>query len=128
MAGAKSTTIDREDRRAIAAAMPAIRRVAPEAAMILDGVVGGEDPAAVAPASPYVSIAEVATAFDVTQQTIRNWVDRGWLPADRSPGGTRRIPRRVLASADALSRPRPAVPELSQAEIDAIISAPRPVR
>jgi len=124
----KTPAIDRDDRRAIAAAMPAIRRAAPEAAHILDDLLRGEPVGAAPPASPYISIAEVATVFDVTQQTIRNWVDRGWLPADRSPGGTRRIPRSVLASASALSRPRPPVPELSPEEIEAIVSAPRRTR
>lgn len=116
-----------EEQQTIAAALPSIRRAAPDAARIIDRLLraSSTDEAA---ASHYASITEVATAFNVTPQTIRNWADRGWLPCDRSPGGTRRIPRNVLASAHALARPRPATPDLSPEQIEAIVSAPRRAR
>lgn len=117
-----------EEQQTIAAALPSIRRAAPDAARIIDRLLRASSTAEATARSHYASMAEVATAFNVTPQTIRNWADRGWLPCDRSPGGTRRIPRGVLASAHALARPRPAIPDLSPEQIEAIVSAPRRAR
>ncbi len=114
-----------DERATITAALPSIRRAAPNAAGIIarlvDDVAGPEEK----PRRRYASIAEVATAFSVTEQTIRNWADRGWLPCDRTPAGTRRIPRSVLASHEALNRSRPAMPDLTPAQAEAILNAPR---
>ena len=62
-------------------------------------------------------------AFSVTDQTIRNWVDQGLLPGTRHLGrGARRIPRSVLASAEALARPRPPIPDFTPEEVAALLS------
>lgn len=40
---------------------------------------------------------EVAGLLGVTDQTIRNWVDLGWLPSEEpTPGGHRRIPLEAI--------------------------------
>ena len=114
-----------EEQATITAALPSIRQAAPDAANIIVRLLDDAAARVTAPEHRYASIAEIATAFDVTQQTIRNWADRGWLPCDRTPAGTRRIPRSVLASSQALSRPRPAPPDLSRSQIEAILNAPR---
>lgn len=114
-----------EEQATITAALPSIRQAAPDAANIIVRLLDDAATRETTPERRYASIAEVATAFEVTQQTIRNWADRGWLPCDRTPAGTRRIPRSVLASSQALSRPRPVPPDLSQSQIEAILSAPR---
>ena len=92
-----------QDKKAVQAVLPAVRRTSPKAATVISRLLRAaaviEDPAV----RPYASVGEVARAFSVTDQTVRNWVDRGWLPADRRFGrGPRRIPRSVLASANAL--------------------------
>jgi len=125
---ARTPRLTDEEQQTIAAALPSIRRAAPDAARIIDRLLRASSTDEATTRSRYASIAEVATAFNVTQQTIRNWADRGWLPCDRSPGGTRRIPRGVLASAHALARPRPASPDLSPEQIEAIVRAPRRAR
>jgi excisionase family DNA binding protein len=117
-----------QDRKAVQAALPAVRRASPEAATVISRLLRAaaviEDPAV----RPYASVREVARAFSVTDQTIRNWVDRGWLPADRRFGrGPRRIPRSVLASAGALSRPRPPTRFFAPDETEAILTRPRRV-
>jgi hypothetical protein len=112
-----------EEQATITAALPSIREAAPGAASIIARLLDNAAAREMAPEQRYASIAEVATAFDVTQQTIRNWADRGWLPCDRTPAGTRRIPRSVLSSSQALSRPRPVPPDLTQPQIEAILNA-----
>lgn len=114
-----------EDEQTIAEALPALRRTSPEAAKLIRRLVTAFRAGRVADASTYAPIGEVAATFGVTNQTIRNWVDRGWLPSQRTMTGRRKIPRTVLASAQALRRPRPAIPELSPEQIAAIVSAPR---
>jgi transposase-like protein len=123
---ASNVVLTEEDRKTVRAALPAVRRTSPEAATIIARLLRAaaaiEEPAV----RPYASVREVALAFSVTDQTVRNWADRGWLPADRSFGrGPRRIPRSVLASAEALSRPRPAIPESTPDQVEAILSRPR---
>jgi hypothetical protein len=114
-----------EERSTLAAALPSIRRAAPDAAGVIARLVDDAAGLEAAHVRRYVSIAEVATAFNVTAQTIRNWADRGWLPCERTPAGTRRIPRSVLASYEALNRPRPVAPELTPLQIEATLNAPR---
>ena len=123
---ASNVVLTEEDKKTVQAALPAVRRTSPAAATIIARLLRAaatmEEPAV----RPYASVREVALAFSVSDQTVRNWVDRGWLPADRRFGrGPRRIPRSVLASAEALSRPRPTVPDVSQDQVEAILSRPR---
>ncbi len=114
-----------EEQQTLKAVLPAIRRTSPDAARILNRLMRAIASGKVTDAGLYASVTEVAAAFDVTPQTIRNWADRGWLPSERTMGGARRIPRSALASAQALARPRPATPDLSPEQIAAIINAPR---
>ncbi len=123
-----STFLTDQEQQTVTAALPSIRRTAPDAAKIIIRLLRAYASGQVAVADPYASIPEVATAFGVTPQTIRNWTDRGWLPCERTFGGTRRIPRSVLASAQALARPRPAARDLTPEQIEAIINAPRRAR
>jgi excisionase family DNA binding protein len=112
-----------QDQQILEEAMPRIRRESPDAAKIIRRVVRAIASGKVAEASPFVSPAEAAKLLDVTPQTVRNWADRGWLPCERTLGRARRIPRASLASAIALSRQRPPVPDLSPEEIARIIGA-----
>jgi MerR family regulatory protein len=125
MKTAAAPLLTAEEQATITAALPSIRQAAPDAASIIVRLLDNAAAREMAPEPRYASIAEIATAFDVTQQTIRNWADRGWLPCDRTPAGTRRIPRSVLASSHALSRPRPVLPDLSRSQIEAILNAPQ---
>lgn len=121
---ATAAALSEQDKKTIQAALPSVRRISPEAARIIARLVRASstvDPSTTA--TPYVSVREVALAFSVTEQTIRNWVDRGLMPATRHLGrGPRRIPRSVLASAEALARPRPPVPDFTQQEIEELLS------
>lgn len=115
-----------QDRETVRAALPVVRRTSPEAAAIIGRLLR----ATAEPPGPgvgaFASVREVAEAFAVTEQTVRNWVDRGWLPGSRRVGrGPRRIPRSALASAEALARPRPPARDLTPAEVDAILASPR---
>lgn len=123
-----STFLTDQEQQTVTAALPSIRRTAPDAARIINRLLRAYKSGRVAVVDPYASIPEVAAVFGVTPQTIRNWTDRGWLPCERTFGGTRRIPRSVLASAQALARPRPAAPDLTPEQIEAIINAPRRAR
>ena len=38
---------------------------------------------------PFLRVREAASIAGVTAQTIREWVERGWLPAAKLPGGFR---------------------------------------
>ncbi len=115
-----------QDRETVRAALPAVRRTSPEAAAIIGRLLRATAEPAGPGTAAFASVREVAAAFAVTEQTVRNWVDRGWLPGSRRVGrGPRRIPRSVLASAEALAQPRPPAPDLRPAEVDAILSSPR---
>ena len=113
-----------EDEQTINDALPAIRRSSPQAAKLIRRLVLAYRTGRVTDTSSYARIAEVAAAFGVTEQTIRNWVDREWLPSQRTLTGRRKIPRSVLASAQALRR-RPATRDLTPDQIAAIVDAPR---
>jgi len=114
------------EKQVVRNALPALRKTDPRAAVVVSRLVRSASRPVATPTRTYLTVSEVATAFGVTDQTVRNWVDRGWLPAERPLGrGARRIPRSVLASAKALSRARPPVPERTPQEVEAILSAPR---
>jgi excisionase family DNA binding protein len=116
-----------EEEQLIRDVLPAVRKTSPKAATLITRLVraaAAGQPESIA--TRFVSVREVAQAFEVTEQTIRNWVDRGWLPAERRWGrGPRRIPRSVLASATALSRPRPERKQLTAEQLDELVSGPR---
>jgi excisionase family DNA binding protein len=115
-----------EEKQVVRNALPALKKTDPRAAIVVSRLVRSASRPATTPTRTYLTVSEVATAFGVTDQTVRNWVDRGWLPAERPLGrGARRIPRSVLASVRALSRTRPPVPERTPEEVEAILSAPR---
>jgi excisionase family DNA binding protein len=53
-----------------------------------------QPPDAVAPsADALLSPAQVAKMIGVSPITVRSWVNRGWLPANTTPGGHRRFAR-----------------------------------
>ena len=120
-------TLTPEEEQLIKDVLPAVRKTSPKAATLITRLVraaAAGQPESIA--TRFVSVREVAQAFEVTEQTIRNWVDRGWLPAERRWGrGPRRIPRSVLASATALSRPRPERKLLTAEQLDELVSGPR---
>lgn len=45
----------------------------------------------------YLTTHQVARMVGASPSTVLSWVDRGWLPAHRTPGGHRRIERQALA-------------------------------
>lgn len=117
--------ISKDDERAIRAVLPSLRRSSPEAAAAIQRLLGliRDDSASVS--SRYVTIREVAATYDVTEQTVRNWVDRGWLAGERRwPGGRRRILRSALASADAVARTRPVRRSLTDDELSELVNEP----
>jgi len=120
-------TLTPEEEQLIRDVLPAVRKTSPKAATLITRLLraaAAGQPESIA--TRFVSVREVAQAFEVTEQTIRNWVDRGWLPAERRWGrGPRRIPRSVLASATALSRPRPERKLLTAEQLDELVSGPR---
>ena len=67
--------LTREEIREVQAALPKFRRADPVAAAIVRRLVRAARPAK----QPYASVSEAARVFGVTDQTIRNWVDRGWI-------------------------------------------------
>ena len=118
--------LSEDDKRTVKAVLPVVRRESPEAARIISRLLRSTLAPEAPAVDPYASVREVARAFSVTEQTVRNWVDRGWMPGTRRFGrGPRRIPRSVLASAQALARPRPPTPDLTPEQMDAILTAPR---
>ena len=123
---ANNRSLTEEDRKAVQAVLPLVRRTSPEAAAIISRLLRAAAAIEESAVRPYASVGEVARAFSVTDQTVRNWVDRGWLPADRRFGrGPRRIPRSVLSSANALNRPRPSIRDFTPDEMEAILARPR---
>lgn len=129
-------TLSPSEIRAIDRVMPLVRKESPAAALVITRLVRVASRVESTPGQPaepeagdaltaLVSVAEAARVFQVTPQTVRNWTDKGWLPCERTPGGTRRIPRSALESAMTLSRSRPPVPDLTPEAITAIIGSPR---
>jgi len=115
-----------EEEQLIKDVLPAVRKTSPKAATLITRLVRAAATGQPESATRFVSVREVAQAFEVTEQTIRNWVDRGWMPAERRWGrGPRRIPRSVLASATALSRPRPERRQLTAEQVDQLVNRPR---
>lgn len=116
-----------EEEQLIKDVLPTVRRTSPKAATVIARLMraaAASEPDEVA--TRFVSVREVARVFEVTDQTIRNWVDRGWLPAERRwSRSPRRIPRSVLASAAALSRPRPERKQLTAEQVDDLVNRPR---
>lgn len=76
-------------------------------------------------ASRYVTVSQVAEFFEVTPQTVRNWVDRGWLPADRIGRGPRKISVTVLDRAKTFRAAPRGRRLLDDDELQALIEARR---
>lgn len=76
----------------------------------------------------HVTTGTAARFFGVSEQTVRNWIDRGWLPARRlHPLGRRQIPvealrpvRQFRASRQALVKVR-----MDEGEAEAVLRAGR---
>ena len=116
-------TINAAEQGLLRAAAAELRSSRPEIARLLERLGSGASGEA-APPPATASITEIAAAFGVTTQTIRNWADRGWLPSSRTPGGTRRFPRSILEQSAGLNAPRPAgVREHTDAEIQELLGA-----
>ena len=114
-------TINAAEQGLLRAAAAELRSSRPEIARLLERLGSGASGEA-APPPATASITEIAAAFGVTTQTIRNWADRGWLPSSRTPGGTRRFPRSILEQSAGLNAPRPAgVREHADAEIQELL-------
>jgi excisionase family DNA binding protein len=116
--------LSRSDRAQIEAALPSWSDSSPEAAdalrRLLDILRASE--------SDFCSTGEAAQVFGVTQQTVRNWVDRGWLPGSRLESGHRMIPRVAVERAARFLAPPPERAELSEVELEAITQGPRKKR
>ena len=71
-----------------------------------------------------LTTSEVASIVGVTPQTVRNWVDRGWIPSRRRHRrGRREIPREALDGLLAFRAANPIEPAtgLTDAQIDTAI-------
>jgi excisionase family DNA binding protein len=62
--------------------------------------------AQIEPEAEYLTTAQAARLLHVTDQTVRNWVDRGWLDGCRVEGGRRMIPASALRGVVAFERSR----------------------
>ena len=114
------TILSYEEERALRDELPALRRRNSLAARAIRRVL-----AMASADTATASVNEAARVFGVTPQTVRNWVDRGWLPGERAFGrGARRIPRSVIERAAVYQRPIRGR-HLSEDEIAAIIAEPR---
>jgi excisionase family DNA binding protein len=71
------------------------------------------------PKESYLTVAEVAETLKLNQQTVRNWIDQGSLPALRV-GRRVRIKRsdfdRILDESYSGAKPAPARPRVPSAE------------
>lgn len=114
-------TLSRADREQIEAALPTWSDSSPEAAEVLRRLLAALE----ASESDYCSTGEAAQVFGVTQQTIRNWVDRGWLPGSRVERGHRLIPSAAVEKAAGFLAPPAQRAELSDEELEALVQAPR---
>lgn len=113
--------LSQTDREQIEAALPSWSDSSPEAAAALRRLLE----ALQASAADFCSTGEAAQVFGVTQQTVRNWVDRGWLPGSRLEGGHRMIPRAAVERAAGFLSPPAQRAELSESQLQALIQAPR---
>lgn len=108
--------LTREEIREVQAALPKFRRADPVAAAIVRRLVRAARPAK----QPYASVSEAARVFGVTDQTIRNWVDRGWIASEPRIGrGPRRISRSLVERAAAFAEPPEGVPLLDDDQLQA---------
>ncbi len=114
--------LDRFDTAALRALKQELEGTRPELADIIGRVLGS---AAETGARAHVTTTEAAAALGVSPQTIRNWIDRGWLRAHRPNAlAHRRIARKDFEAvaafrANLLSH---RVAPRSDGEVTAIIS------
>lgn len=79
----------------------------------------------VGPARNHLSTTEAAAYLGVTPQTVRNWVDRGWVQASRHRGvGRRQIPLESLdgVATSRAARRRVIKQRLTESQIDELLS------
>ena len=79
----------------------------------------------VGPARNHLSTTEAAAYLGVTPQTVRNWVDRGWVKASRHHGvGRRQIPVDALdgVAASRAARRRVVKQRLTDRQIDEVLN------
>lgn len=116
-----ATVLSRKEQAEVEAALPGWSNSTPEAAAavrkLLDAMATRD--------AEFYSTSEAAAVFGVTQQTIRNWVDRRWLPGSRMEGGNRQIPREVVERAVRFLTPPERRAELTDQKLVALIEAPR---
>jgi hypothetical protein len=84
-------TLTPTERREVESALARIEPVSKTAAVVLRRVLDSAPPAGSDDPVVYASVGRAARFYGVTSQTIRNWIDRGLIPAHVTPGGTRLI-------------------------------------
>jgi excisionase family DNA binding protein len=100
-----------------------VERSWPEAAKALARVLGDALPEP----TKYVTTTQAALILGVTPQTVRNWIDRGWLNASRPrPFAHRRIAREdMLKLRSFRAEVSKGVSPRSSAELDTLLSRHR---
>ena len=119
------TSLSAEDAAELKSAADEIRDIHPKAAMWLEYGVR----TLVGPARGNLSTSEAAEFLGVTPQTVRNWVDRGWLEGTRHRLGRRQIPIEALSAAiEMRAAQRRIVREhLTESDLDARLAEARGV-
>jgi excisionase family DNA binding protein len=120
------TGLTARDAAELKAAAEEIRDAHPKAALWLEYGVRK----LVGPARGNLSTREVAEFLGVTPQTVRNWVDRGWLEGSRHRLGRRQIPIEALSAViEMRAAQRRIVREpWTESEIDALLAEARSAR
>ena len=103
--GAEISVISTRDREELETLARDMRRKRPRAASalkrVLTALAAGSD-------AELLTTTQVAAFMSVSDQTIRNWVDRGWLPSRRRLHGLgrRMIPRKAIEGLRAFDQVR----------------------
>ena len=73
----------------------------------------------------YLTVAEVARILKLNQQTVRNWIDRGELPALRAGRRVRILRTDFDALVENAGGKRPAAPRPAESIWDGVIPEPQ---